>query len=85
MRGWSYMNLSKLIDILFWIGILSSFIGGIMIVASFTVFKRKVMKTPIYKEVEPENKKDFPWGFILFISGIAVFFLSYYLSVRYNM
>lgn len=56
-----------------------------MIVASFTVFKKKVMKTPIYKEVEPENKKDFPWGFILFISGIAVFFLSYYLSVRYNM
>lgn len=85
MWGWFYMNLSKLIDILFWIGILSSFIGGIMLVASFTVFKRKVMKTPIYKEVEAENKKSFPWGLILFISGIAVFLLSYYLSVSYNM
>ncbi|MPN58696.1 hypothetical protein SDC9_206407 [bioreactor metagenome] len=56
-----------------------------MLVASFTVFKRKVMKTPIYKEVEAENKKSFPWGLILFISGIAVFLLSYYLSVSYNM
>lgn len=79
------MNLSTVIDIVFWIGILSSFIGGIIIVGSFMTFKRKVMKTPIYKEVESETKKGFPWGYVLFVSGIVIFFISYYLSINYNM
>lgn len=79
------MKFSMFIDILFWIGIISAFIGGIIIVGSFMTFKRKVMKTPIYKEVEAEGKKRFPWGYVLFASGIAVFFISYWLSLNNNM
>jgi len=76
------MNSLILIDILFWIGIVMAFIGGIMVVASFTIFKRKVMKTPIYEDVEPESSKKLPWGYILFLSGMGLFFISYFLSVR---
>lgn len=76
------MNFSIFIDILFWLGIIMSLIGGIMIVASFTIFKRKVMKTPIYEDVEPEPSKKIPWGYILFLLGIGIFFISYYLSIR---
>lgn len=79
------MSLLTIINTLFWIGLLSSFIGGIIIVAAFVTFKRRVMKTPIYKEVESEAKKSFPWGYVLFVSGIVIFFISYYLSIKYNM
>lgn len=78
------MNLTKFIDILFWIGIFSAFIGGIIIVVSFETFRRRVMKTPIYKEVESKTKRNFPWGYMLLLSGIAIVFISYYLSVSYN-
>lgn len=78
----SMINMSILVEILFWIGIILALIGGLMIVVSFHVFKRKVMKTPIYKEVEAESKKGIPWGYILLVSGIIIFFISYYLSIR---
>jgi len=73
---------SIFIDILFWIGLVMALIGGIMVVASFTIFKRKVMKTPIYENVEQKPSKRLPWGYILFLSGMGLYFLSYFLSVR---
>jgi len=70
------------IDILFWIGIIMAFIGGIIVVASFTIFKRKVMRTPIYENVEPGSSKKVNWGYVLLLVGIGLYFISYYLSIR---
>lgn len=76
------INMAILVEILFWIGIILALIGGLMIVVSYHTFKRKVMKTPIYEEVESEPKKGIPRGYILLVSGIIIFFISYYLSIR---
>ena len=52
------MNSSNFfIEVLFWIGIILALIGGVMIVASFQIFKKKVMKTPIHEKIEIESKK----------------------------
>lgn len=67
---------------LFWIGIIISFIGGVIITFSFTSFKRKLRKKPIYENVVLDEKKNLPWGYIIFISGAVIFFISYYISVN---
>ncbi|NLM44587.1 MAG: hypothetical protein GX201_11345 [Clostridiales bacterium] len=76
------MNSSIFIEVLFWIGIILALIGGVMIVASFQIFKKKVMKTPIHEKIEIESKNKIPWSYIFLVSGIVIFFISYYLSLR---
>lgn len=82
IKGNFILDRTVFMDVLFWIGIIISFIGGISIIFSFATFKRKLKKTPVYENELKDEKEGLPWGYIMFISGAIIFFISYYISVN---
>lgn len=82
IKGKFIIDKITLIDSLFWIGIIISFTGGVIIAASFAVLKGKLKRTPIKENVESNIKDKLPWGYIMFISGGVIFFISYYISIN---
>lgn len=82
IKGKFTLDRMVFINLLFWIGIILSLIGGIIITFSFMSFKRKLKKKPIYEDVVLDEKKNLPWEYILFTSGAIIFFISYYISVN---
>ncbi len=71
------INLISIINFEFFIGLLVSTIGGIMIVGGYSRFRKKVLKTPVDREVEENEHKDrIRWDYLLFITGLVIMLAS---------
>lgn len=71
------INIVSIVSFEFFVGIIIAIIGGIMIVYNFSVFRKKVIKTPIDREVEEEEVAlAVDWDNVLFYSGIIIVIAS---------
>lgn len=71
------INIVSIVSFEFFVGIIIAIIGGIMIVYNFSVFRKKVIKTPIDREVEAEEVAlAVDWDNVLFYSGIIIVIAS---------
>ena len=63
----------SIINFEFFVGIIIAVIGGIMIASDYSVFRKKVIGTPIDCEVEAEeNSEKVDWNNVLFYSGVII-------------
>lgn len=71
------INLISIINFEFFIGLLVATIGGLMIVGGYSRFRKKVLKTPVDREVEENEYKDrIRWDYLLFITGLVIMLAS---------
>lgn len=70
-------NIVSIVSFEFFVGIIIAVVGGILIAYDYSVFRKKVLSTPIDREVE--EKEDAPavdWANVLFYSGIIIVIAS---------
>jgi hypothetical protein len=70
------VNIVSIVSFEFFVGIISAIIGGILIVYNYSMFRKKVLKTPIDREVEAEEAPIVDWANVLFYSGIIIVIAS---------
>jgi hypothetical protein len=70
------VNIVSIVSFEFFVGIISAIIGGILIVYNYSMFRKKVLKTPIDREVETEETPIIDWANVLFYSGIIIVIAS---------
>jgi hypothetical protein len=70
------VNIVSIVSFEFFVGIISAIIGGILIVYNYSMFRKKVLKTPIDREVEVEEAPIVDWANVLFYSGIIIVIAS---------
>lgn len=67
------INIVSIVSFEFFVGIIIAVIGGILIVYDYSVFRKKVLKTPIDFEVTGEEEPEkIDWTNILFYSGVII-------------
>lgn len=69
------VNLISIVNFEFFTGLIIALVGGVMIVAGYSRFKKKVLKTPVGREIENDNDKDkdqINWDYILFCTGVII-------------
>lgn len=67
------VNIVSIVSFEFFVGIIMAVIGGILIVYDFARFRKKVLKTPIDREVaEDEEQWNIDWPHVLFFSGVII-------------
>lgn len=61
----------------FYVGIIIAIIGGILIVYDYSVFRKKVLHTPIDLELQEDDRGDkVDWPNVMFYSGIIIVIAS---------
>ena len=71
------INIVSIVSFEFFVGIIIAVIGGILIAYNYSVFRKKVLKTPIDREVEEEEDAlAVDWSNVLFYSGIIIVIAS---------
>lgn len=69
------VNLISIVNFEFFTGLMIALVGGVMIVAGYSRFKKKVLKTPVGHEIEVDKDKEkeqINWSYLLFLSGLAI-------------
>ena len=67
------INIVSIVSFEFFVGIIMAIIGGILITYDYSVFRKKVIKTPIGLEVKAEEGQEkLEWSNLLFYSGILI-------------
>lgn len=68
------INIVSIVSFEFFVGIISAVIGGILIVYDYSIFRKKVLRTPIDREVSKEDDAEkVDWPNVLFYSGVIIF------------
>lgn len=73
------INLISIVNFEFFTGLLVSSVGGVIIVSNYFRFRKKVLKTPVDREVEEDEDKDkekVDWSYMLFITGLIIMFAA---------
>ncbi len=67
------INIVSIVSFEFFIGIAIAVVGGILIAYNYSIFRKKVLKTPIDRDVERDETPDaIDWPNVLFYSGIII-------------
>lgn len=71
------INIVSIVSFEFFVGIILAILGGILIVYNFSVFRKKVIGTPIDREVQEEEALlEIDWSNVMFYSGIIIVITS---------
>jgi len=67
------IHMISIVSFEFFVGIAMAVVGGILITYNYSVFRKKVLKTPIDREIEKDENTDaIDWPNVLFYSGIII-------------
>ncbi|MDF2591796.1 MAG: hypothetical protein K0S75_1262 [Clostridia bacterium] len=67
------VNIVSIVSFEFFVGIIIAVIGGILIAYDYSVFRKKILRTPIDLEVKAEDDPEkIDWTNVLFYSGILI-------------
>jgi hypothetical protein len=67
------INVVAIVSFEFFVGIAMAVVGGILIAYDYSVFRKKVLKTPVDREIEREERPDATdWPNVLFYSGMII-------------
>lgn len=67
------INIVSIVSFEFFVGIITAVIGGILIAYDYSIFRKKVLKTPIDLEVDEDTKNEsIDWSNVLFGSGVII-------------
>lgn len=67
------INIVSIVSFEFYVGLIIALVGGILIAYEYSVFRKKVLGTPMDREVEMDEDPDkIDWSHLLFYSGIII-------------
>lgn len=67
------INIVSIVSFEFFVGIAIAVVGGIMIAYNYSMFRKKVLKTPMDRDVESDEVPEaIDWPNVLFYSGIII-------------
>ena len=75
------VNIVSIVSFEFFVGIITAVVGGILIAYNYSVFRKKVLRTPMDLEVErDEEPEKVDWPNVLFYSGIIILVAAFALG-----